>query len=242
MNGVNAKAFRFALSKIDDGNLFEKFAQDFLAQVLGYEFIPAGGLRDRGIDGLEHTFHRNGQSRRIYQVSIEKDYSSKIRKSLSTLEKNKIEYDQFVYVTNLIIPGKDVLIDELVGKYGKAVSIYDVQWLEVHVNDSDQTVRAYQIFIDAYLHEFSRPGSIYIAANLEEDPRVYAFLRQQWEEHRTNEGLDNILVDSLIMYALEGTDPVKKILRTKEEILAHIKRKIKFDPRVLHERTIGTLE
>ena len=107
--------------------------------------------------------------------------------------------------------------------------------METHVNDSEQTIRAYQIFIESYLHQFSKPGSTYIAANLEDDPRVYAFLRQKWEEDRNNLRLDELLVDSLILYALEGTDPEKNILRTKDEILDIVRSKIKFEARVLHD-------
>lgn len=65
MVGVDPSAFRFALGQINDGNIFEQFGLDFLAKVLGYDFIPAGGVRDRGIDGMEHTSNRRGYERAI---------------------------------------------------------------------------------------------------------------------------------------------------------------------------------
>ncbi len=55
MSGIDPEAMRYALKKIKDGFIFESFAQEFLSQKLGYEFIPAGGIKDRGIDGLEHV-------------------------------------------------------------------------------------------------------------------------------------------------------------------------------------------
>ncbi len=70
MEGVDPRAFEFALTKIKDGLLFEEFGCQFLGHILGYSFIPVGGMKDRGIDGLEHLFHRSGYDRYIYQFSL----------------------------------------------------------------------------------------------------------------------------------------------------------------------------
>jgi hypothetical protein len=45
MDGVDPKAFEVALKKVDDGFLFENFSQTFLSGVLGYNFLPVGGLK-----------------------------------------------------------------------------------------------------------------------------------------------------------------------------------------------------
>ena len=91
------EAIKYALSLIKDGYVFQQFGQDILSKVLGYRFVPAGGLRDRGIDGLEHTFHREGLERTVYQISIEEKYKSKIVRTLDTLKKKKVKLSQFVY-------------------------------------------------------------------------------------------------------------------------------------------------
>lgn len=234
VQGIDPEAFRFALSQITDGTIFERFALDFLSKVLGYNFIPIGGVRDRGIDGMEHTFHRHGYERAIYQLTIEKDYKTKIRDSLEKLVKNDIRYDQFIYVTNIPVASKDILIDQFVERYKKAILIWDIDWFANHVNESEVTVRAYQIFIESYLHQFNRPGQTFTIANLEGDPRVYVFLRQQVEQYRNDLKMDEILADTLIVYALEGTDPDKGILCTRDEILERIPQIVKFDPRLLH--------
>jgi hypothetical protein len=236
MGGVDPQAVRFALSQIRDGNIFEQFGLDFLSKVLGYQFIPAGGLRDRGIDGLEHTFHRNGFERTIYQLSIEKDYKGKISDSLDKLKKNNIQYSQFIYVTNIPVPSLDLLVDQLIAGYKKAITIYDCEWLVRRVNDSEATVRSFQVFIDSYLHQFNQPGQSCIVANLVEDPRLYVFLRQQWETRQSNLELDKVLADTLILYALEGTDPDKGLFRNRDEILNRIQQCVKFDPRLLYSR------
>ena len=54
MTGIDPAACKFALSRIEDGFVFENFAQTFLAPVLGHSFLPVGGIKDKGIDGLNH--------------------------------------------------------------------------------------------------------------------------------------------------------------------------------------------
>ena len=226
-------AIRYALSQIKDGTIFEAFGLDFLSKVLGYQFIPAGGLRDRGIDGLEHTFHRQGLERTVYQISIEKDYKAKTKDTLDKLQKNKVKLTQFVYISNQKIPEKDLLQDELVESYKLPINIYDVDWLANHVNDSDSTIRSFNIFVDSYFHEFNKPGKSYTVTNLELDSRVYVFLRQQVEEKQNDLRLDKILVDTLILYALGETDPDKGIFLKRDEIYENVKSLVKFDPVLL---------
>lgn len=232
MRGINPEAFRFALAQIKDGNIFENFGLDFMSKVLGYEFLPAGGIRDRGIDGLEHTFHRHGVERTIYQLSIEKDYKGKIRDSIEKLKKNKIKFNRFIYVTNKDVEFMDLLIDELVAKYRLHIAIYDGKWFAMHVNDSATTIQSFHVFVESHLHEFNRPGKSYEVANLEGDPRLYIFLRQRLDEERNETRLDNIIIDTLILYALEETNPDQGRLMTREEIIEQIKKVVKFDPRV----------
>ena len=92
MNGVDPKSANYAINKIDDGNVFETFAKDFLSKLLGYNFIPIGGMHDKGIDGLERTFYESDKKKTIYQLSIQKTYKSKITASLDKLKLNKTRY------------------------------------------------------------------------------------------------------------------------------------------------------
>jgi len=235
MKGVDPEAFEFALSRIGDGFVFERFGLDFLAKVLGYNFIAAGGLQDRGIDGLEHTFNRDGFALTIYQLSIERSRRAKVRDTLDKLRANKIKHDRLVFVTNGRVEKKDVLVDDMFERYGAPVTIYDVDWFKAHVNDSEQTVNAYLIFVDSYLHEFAKPGKSYAVANLEGDPRLFVFLRHQvWDDYRPGTPVEELLADALILFALEGTDPHKDMLRSREEILAEIAKHVKFDPSTLY--------
>lgn len=40
MPGIDPRNFEFALSQIEDGNIFENFAQHFLSDISGYDFFP----------------------------------------------------------------------------------------------------------------------------------------------------------------------------------------------------------
>ena len=207
--GINPQDAKWAISQINDGDIFESFSLDFLSKYLGYNFVPVGGIKDKGIDGLEHTFNRFYNPKTIYQISIQKNYKTKINNSLEKLQKNKIPFEQFVYVTNQVVHNLDRLKDDLIEKHKKAINIFDQSWFGVHVNDTPNTVNSFKIFIDSYMHEFNQPGKSYVVANLIDDPRLYTYLRQQVDEQHNTLKLDEILVDTLILFALGETDPEK---------------------------------
>lgn len=233
--GVDLNIFRAALSKIDDGNVFENFAKQFLSNILGYDFIPVGGVKDRGIDGLESILKRKDQERSIYQISIQKTYEDKIRESIRKLVRNNIALDRFYYVTNQDVKNKDLIQDEMYEEFQLPTTIYDINWFAVNVNSKISTVNTYKTFIDTYLHEFEKPGKSYVVSDLVGDPRLFVFLRQQWDSQKDVNNIDEILCDTLILYALENTDPDKSELLTSTEIKSRIAKTIKFDPKVLHD-------
>ena len=178
---VDPRAFEYVLTKIEDGFIFEKFACQFLSCVLSYNFIPVGGLKDRGIDGLEHLYHREGFERYIYQVSIEKNPTEKLKQTLAVLQKNKIYYDRLVFVTNQIFSSIDRIVDNFYDQYKKQITIYDRKWFSLQVNNSQCTIITYTTFLSHYLHEYQTPTKSYIIDDLVGDPRLFIFLRQQWD-------------------------------------------------------------
>jgi hypothetical protein len=180
-------------------------------------------------------FSRDSLERNIYQISIEKEPQDKLFRTLETLEKNKIEYDSLTLVTNQIFKDKDLTVDELVELFRKPVKIYDLKWFSSRANHSAATADAYHTFVDSYLHEFNKPGKAYEVSNLVTDPRLFVFLRQQWEENRRDLKLDRLLADTLIIFSLEDTDPDNGKLKTNEEIKKAIAAHIKFDPKLLSD-------
>lgn len=219
MVSLDPRAFTFALQKISDGFLFERFAQDLLACIVGRDFRPAGGVKDGGVDGLEHCIEPEGQALTIYQISIEKKPASKIEKSLRALQKNRVECNRFVFVTNQEIKKQPALEEELSDKYGYSVICRDINWLRSQVAANENAIRVFHTFVESHLHEFARrPDDEFLVADFASDPRVYVFISQQWDEHRSTQDLEQVAVDSLILLALEGTDPDKNLLRSRDEI------------------------
>lgn len=202
---------------------------------MGYEFIPVGGTKDKGIDGLQHVFTRKGFQKIIFQLSTEKNYEEKISRSIEKLKINKIDFDNFTYVTNRHITDENQLIDKIYEKYMVTVRIFDQNWFAKYSNHSTATIAAYYTFVDSYLCDFSKPGRTTIVKDLDKNCRLFVFLRQQLETTREDLKIDDLLADTLILYGLEGTDPDKKIFKTKEELLIIIRSFIRFDPKLLND-------
>lgn len=238
MANIDPRAFEYSLQKITDGNIFERFAQDLLCQVLGYTFIPIGGIKDRGIDGLDRCSELDTIPDTIYQISIELDAESKIRKTLNTLKKNNVGCKRFYYVTNQTIKNQDILADSLYMDFGVSADFRDLAWLRGHVNHNEGTVRTYLTFVETYCHQFTASSQTLSVDDLNSDPRIFVFLRQQWQDRNEKIRLDQFLAETLILYALEGTDPDKGLLRTKDEILKRASQHVKFSLSLL-EPTIN---
>lgn len=233
---VDKDAFEHAISKIDDGNIFEIFSKEFLAAALGYGFIPVGGAKDKGVDAFQHIFHRNGNEKIIFQISTELGHEAKIYSTIEKLTNNDIEYTKLFYVTNRKINNAETLIDEVFEKKSVHLTIYDIRWFTTNSNLSEKTIKAYQIFVDTYLHEYSKPGKYYTIANLDADSRLFVFLGQQFDSNRADLKLDNLLADTLILFALEGTDPDKDLFKSEREIKESIKKYLKFDPQLIDSK------
>lgn len=240
---VEPTALSYAFEKIEDGNAFERFAKQFAAIVLGPDFQAAGGLHDRGIDGFEHSFLSETPELTVYQISIRQDVENKVRESVLTLKKNEISVKRFFYITNRLVRDKEALISKLFEEFKLPCYIWDLEWFRSQVNLSRRTATCYYTFVDSYLHEFSAPGKSIIASDFTDDPRLFVFLRQLWDEHRHNLPLNELLADCLILYSLEGTDPNGRIMLSRVEILEQIAKHVKIYPQLQEaiDNRLGTL-
>ncbi len=228
MEGIDPRAFEFVLSQIDDGLVFERFAQDLLCQVIGPNFTPIGGVRDRGIDGLEYCHEFTGAKDTIYQLSIDADPRGKSVATAKKLRENDITCRRLFYVTNQVVRDQDVLQEEIFNDFEISIFFRDVKWLRGNVNKTEGTKKTYLTFIETHCHEFEERGRSLAVTDLDTDPRLFVFLRQQWESQKQRVELDELLADSLILYALEDTDPEKDILHSRSEILERIATYVTF--------------
>lgn len=222
MEEINPQYFEDVVREIKDGTIFEKFACDFLCQTLGVEFCPAGGVHDQGIDGIRYLQNdENTDYKVIYQISIDQSHS-KVYDTLEKLKNNKIDFAELCFVTNDIVKKPDELRTNIFKKYHVLLNIYDLNWLRGNVNHSPGTMSVFSTFVDRYCHEFTSIGKTRIIEDFDGDPRILIFLRQQLDNANAVDDLQSLVLDSMIIYALEGTDPEKDIFMSKEDILKRI--------------------
>ncbi|MGI6250245.1 MAG: hypothetical protein ACOYKD_02645 [Anaerolineaceae bacterium] len=218
-NYVNPEIFKNIIGGISDGYLFESFAKQFIAALIGLDFSPAGGIHDRGIDGLERCFEDGVSQNKIYQISIQKTPDIKLKETAEKLIKNNITFDSIIYITNQTFPNLDRTIIDLENSIDKGIGIkvWDINWLSSRVNTSSATQSVY----NSYISE-PRAPTYYIDKQVSEDfisdPRLFVYLRQQWETGKNQKQIGDIVIDSLILYVLEGTDPDKGIAKNAEQI------------------------
>lgn len=239
---VNEEGFKFAIGEIKDGFIFENYVHCLLGHTLGYDFIPVGGSKDGGVDGLQFVYTINGKENQIFQISTESDVKGKIDDTISKLQKNRKTVSRLTYVSSRKITNIDKLCDDFFDKFKIPLRIFDLNWLSSHSNDSTGAIQCYYTFIDSYLHEFKRPDKSVVVSNLDSDSRIYVYLRQQLERTETTVKLDEILADGLILFALEGTDPDKGVFKTRSEIIEKVKEFVKFSSETLSELIDNRLE
>jgi hypothetical protein len=242
MDAIDLKAFEYAISKIDDGFLFEDFGKSFLSSIFGYKFIPVGGTKDKGIDAFFHIYSREDREKIIFQFSTELGAEDKIRSTLKKLTENKIDYDQLFYVTSRAVTNKDIISERLSDEFDKPVTIYDNTWLKTYANYNQTTISAYNIFIDSHLHVLIKPHTTVVVGNLESDARIYIYLREQLVGKGANRKLEESLADALIIFSLEGTNPESEIFKTATQIKENVRHYIKFEPTILDKIIDDRLE
>lgn len=230
---INKEAFKFALMNFGQGQIFEDFSHPFLSNVLGDEFIPVGGTKDRGIDGSFRLYTRKTKSTFIYQISTELDYENKVEESINKLIDNKVDVDKLIYVTNRKINGKNAFEDAFYVKHAVPLTIYDVDWFSNNIENNESLIRLYDIYIGSNIHEFQKPDTTYVSTNFITDPRLYVFMRQHFESSDSSAEIENKLSETLILYALEGTASEKKLFRNENDIKDRVSKYVKFNPRSL---------
>ena len=152
---MDIQAFKIALKQLDNGWIFEEFSQHFLSARLGYGFIPVGGSKDKGLDGLRHIFTLKSKDSEVFQMSTEKtDPKAKIIDTIEKLARHKKEIGRLTYVTNRKVHNKDTVIDEIYNEKNSIVRIWDIDWFGTNANNSEATVRVYDAFLKNNFHDF----------------------------------------------------------------------------------------
>ena len=232
---INKESFKYALSNFGKGEIFEEFSHSFLSFVLGDKFIPVGGTKDKGIDGSMRLYYRNTHPTFIYQISTELDYKEKIEDSIAKLKQNNIKTDQLVYVTSRKINVKSNVEDDFLEKHKIPLRIMDVEWFASNVTNDEKLALLYETFIESNIHEFQKPDKQYVVGNFIKDPRLYVFLRQQFDSSTSSLEIEKKLADTLILYGLEGTASETKTFRSADEIKNKVAQFVRFNPKAIYQ-------
>lgn len=217
---IDKDIFEVAIKK-SDGNQFERFACDFMSALEGREFIPLGGIHDGGADGfISKEIFEAGGSSTFYQITIQSDHKSKIRKTIGRLKEFGRTTRILYYITSKTIPHIDREEDLLTDELGVIVKIRDERFISSHVNDSIGTKSAYYRNLSSNTDYLSRIGSSVVKPISEfvSDPSVFVFLQHEISNKLGNRKVMHSIMDTLILWSLKDTDPDSGIFLDESQI------------------------
>lgn len=205
------------------GSQFEAFFKEFFSAVTGIDFVPLGGMADGGADAFDgNPVYEGGKAGTFYQASTESNHRKKIRETVSRLKKTGRTPRTLIYVTSRIVRRLDIDEQDLSEELEVFTKIRDGEWVANNVNRNPQAQAAYtnhlgHITTAIGLGVASR-RNVQISANVE----ACVFMSYEVENGRGRLSLLDAVVDSLIIWALEGTDPDKNIFLSRAEIFGKI--------------------
>ena len=212
---VHPELIQIALDKVE-GFAFERFSQNFLAVLEGRDFVPVGGVKDGGADGL----YECGRERVYYQFTRQENHRDKIRKTVKRLRDFGRIVKTVYYLSPRVIPHIDKEEDLLSDEIDVFVKIRDRKYISSHVNDSMGTIAAYNNHLSVYtqfLEHVGKSSDSSISHHVQ-DPSAFVFLQHEATNRLGNRKLVHSLTDSMILWALSDTDPDKGILMTEDQI------------------------
>ena len=236
---------RIALDRTN-GTEFEQFALSFLSSRLGATFVPQGGLHDGGADGFVDTnIYMNAHRPSAFmQASVDKEPLSKIRRTVRRLYDVGREPSDILYVTNQVIGKTDLAQETLAKELGVVVRIMDGHYITFQVPTDPGSISAYYEHLHhrtQYLQGIGR-GAVLSSSKHVSDPHVYTYLVGQLDRDPTEGSFVDGVVDALIVYALEGTDPDEGNLMSETDIRAKILEVLPVAQPILDERLRRRLE
>lgn len=200
---------------------FEKFVQSFFSAVMGFSYVPLGGIHDGGADGLiaDSLFEDETQTR-FLQASVTPDTKTKVRHTLKRLREYGRTPKSLIYCTSKTAGPIDVLESDLSDELDCRITIRDAQYFTHQINNSPQTIQAFSSYLSPSVSFLSDTGSAALIQSTDELPArtLCVFVGQELERRRGQTQLLEAVTDSLIIWALEGTDPDKRVFKTRDEI------------------------
>jgi len=224
MTQISQDLIKIALERVE-GNGFERFSQQFLSALLGHDFVPLGGMHDGGADGFSgDMLYENSGGKSYMQASIRADYSQKIRETIKRIRDVKRDIRTLYHMTPKVVPKIDIAEDALSEELGCTIKIRDFHYIVNHINDSNGCIAAYREHLERYTTFLKQVGASRLLSPSPEieDPSAYVFLEQEVGNRFGNTTLIQTITDSLILWALNGTDPDQGRFMSRQAILDKI--------------------
>ncbi len=230
-DSIHPDLIEIALERVE-GSSFERFVHAFYPHLAGISFVPLGGMHDGGGDAFQSLIGTWAESEPgvFYQASVQADHKTKIKNTIKALKKSGRKPTALIYVTSRRIQRVDSEERQLSQETGITIRIRDRVYITSHVNDMHETRNSFRQYLGQYLEILKHIGSAQVIGPSRHvhSPAVYVFLRQEVERRSGDHALMDAVVDSLILWALEGTDPEEKRFRSRGEIATAIKQTLPF--------------
>ncbi|MBY8299426.1 hypothetical protein KW538_11025 [Vibrio fluvialis] len=220
METISSELVDIALERVE-GFAFEKFAQSFFSVIDGRDFVPCGGVKDGGADGV----FRTERETTYYQMTRQENHRSKIRQTVGRLREFNRNVNSLIYVTARSIPHIDKEEDDLGEELGIRLRIRDRRYISSHINDSAGTISAFYEYLEPYtrfLLNVQTQGDRFITSPHVKDPSAFVFLQHELSQRQGDKKMIHSLADTMILWALSETDPDNDILMTEQQIKERI--------------------
>lgn len=213
------------LNQIRDGFLFEDLAKKLLQQKHGWNFTPVGGVHDEAVDS-KVFFAKNNLE--IIQMSIQKTWSTKIRKTITDLRKtnNLSEGVRVTYLTPLDI--SPVSAGDLSEELRNENVYLDIKGRTFIVNLINSNLELRTIFSNfcnqhAILNRLQLESTkVFGSRNIDQ---TIIFLKHFVEEEGHHDFVES-LVKTHFFFALIGTDPDQEIFVSRPNVLKYVQKAI----------------
>ena len=244
MQAVEHKLVEIALTHVPTGD-FEKFVNMFLAAVLGPDFIPMGGVHDGGADAFRDLgLYETRRPGTFYQTSIQENHKAKITHTAKRLREVGRDPKTLIYVTAQFVKSLDQDELSLSNDTDVFIRIRDAGWITANINHSLATVAAFESYLRPHLSFLGTIGG----ATIVENPRhldsraICVFLGQETERRSSSSTLIDSVTDSLILWALEGTDPECSLFATRDQIVRKVTEILPSASYFIHKQLDGRLQ
>ena len=220
MNTIDPRVVEIALERVRGAD-FEDFCQSFFSCTLGTKYVPMGDHHDGGADGaLDERIFANDRVQKFMQACVSPDFKRKIRSTVRKLKKVGRDPKSLIYATSVKLKQIDKIEEELSDELGCQITIRDRSYFQYHINDLPGTIQAYKSYLESivsYLNEIGGADTVRQDQNLP-TKALCVFIGQELDRTQGKTQLLEAVSDSLILWALEGTDPDKKIFLSLEKI------------------------